>query len=84
MLLLAHYGFLHPQTSDPFTCSGAAMSLALEMGLQHEIVADRGRLLSQKERDDRRILFWSTYIMNWYEPRRSSRTHIISSKADLS
>lgn len=66
MLLLAHYGFLHPHACDPFTCSGAAMSLALEMGLQHEAVIDRrGKFLSQKERDDRRILFWSTYIMNW-------------------
>lgn len=65
MLLLAHYGFLHPHACDPFMCSGAAMSLALEMGLQHEVAADRDGLLSQKQRDDRRILFWSTYIMNW-------------------
>lgn len=65
MLLLARYGFLYPQACDPFICAGEAMSLALQMGLQHEAVADRGKLLSQKERDERRILFWSTYIMNW-------------------
>ncbi|EXJ91438.1 hypothetical protein A1O1_04550 [Capronia coronata CBS 617.96] len=62
--LLAHYFFLNPQAGDAWTCSGAALGLALEMGLQHETTTFEGKMLNEKERNQRRVLFWATYMMN--------------------
>jgi hypothetical protein len=63
-LLLTHYSFLNPKAANLWLCSGAALSMALEMGLHSEptVLHQGGVIMTDSE--ERRKLFWATYILN--------------------
>lgn len=64
LLLLAHFGLLNPSAVNVWTCSGAALSVALQLGLHNENITSQQAPMSVYDQEQRRKLFWATYILN--------------------
>ncbi|GME31786.1 Fungal specific transcription factor [Neofusicoccum parvum] len=64
LLLLTHYGFVNPRAVDVVGTIGAALRLAVQLGLHQELPTHEQAKLDWPTLDIRRKLFWAIYSVD--------------------
>lgn len=64
ILLLAQYSIMRPAAPGVWYVLGAALRLAIDLGLHHENTPKAERTLDQLVLDERRRLWWCTYALD--------------------
>ncbi|KAL1631293.1 hypothetical protein SLS54_000052 [Diplodia seriata] len=64
LLMLTHYGFVNPRAVNLVNTIGAALRLAVQLGLHQELPVQEQAKLDWKTIDVRRKLFWAIYSVD--------------------